>query len=67
MTTDQPCPAAYKPCENPACLRWVSRGSLYCCHGCDLADQPPKYDPDGYHSEGCNQRAAERGERSPHA
>lgn len=45
-------------CENPACGRLTS--ALYCCRPCDLAHEY-KYDPDGYHSEQCDERAARRG------
>lgn len=58
--------ANYKPCQNPACLRKVSAGSAYCCPGCVLADTPPRFDPDGYHSQDCNARNAERGEFEIH-
>ncbi|HKN57142.1 MAG TPA: hypothetical protein VJX66_31950 [Amycolatopsis sp.] len=38
-------------------------GTLYCCHGCDLA-HAGLYDPDGYHSTLCDRRAVGRGERN---
>lgn len=58
------------PCAKPDCMRKVSLSSRYCCGGCTRADES------GYecgslavgdhplisHSEGCDQRAAERGE-----
>ena len=48
------------PCANPACPRKTS--ALYCCGPCDVAHQG-HYDPDGYHSDGCNERAVNRGTR----
>lgn len=57
-------PWGLKACDNPACPRLTSEGSAYCCHPCSLAATPPDiFDPDGYHSDGCNHRAAERGTR----
>jgi len=46
-----------KPCDNPACDRLTT--AMYCCRGCDLAHLG-KYDPDGYHSDGCDERHADR-------
>lgn len=47
-----------KGCDNPACGRLTSSGSMFCCAGCDRANG--KYDPDGYHSVGCEERWAAR-------
>lgn len=49
---------AFKDCDNPACNRFTSSGAAFCCFGCSNANG--KYDPEGYHSPGCNLRAAER-------
>lgn len=48
-----------KDCKNPACNRLTSSRAAYCCFGCSQADG--KYDPEGYHSPDCDQRAIERG------
>lgn len=51
----------YRVCGNPACRRKVGGSARYCCAGCSVAHEG-KYDPDGYHSDGCDDRARERGE-----
>jgi hypothetical protein len=53
----------WSACANPACLRKVSLASRYCCRGCGVAHDA-HFDPEGYHSPGCDERAAERGEWS---
>jgi hypothetical protein len=53
-------PSPYQECRKPDCLRMVSLGAAYCCAPCSTAADG------GYeihaHSNGCDQRAAERGE-----
>lgn len=47
-----------KDCDNPACDRLTSSGAAFCCAGC--ADANGKYDPEGYHSDDCNERHEQR-------
>lgn len=53
--------AFYRACGNPACRRKIMGSARYCCGGCGDAHDG-KYDPDGYHSAWCDERATERGE-----
>lgn len=50
----------YRNCLTSACRRKVGGGAAYCCTPCAMADST------GHeihqHSQGCDQRAAERGE-----
>lgn len=48
-----------RPCHNPACVREVGGGALYCCGGCARA-HVGGFDPDSYHSQGCDLRHAQR-------
>lgn len=53
-----------RPCYADQCDRLVSASSRYCCAGCRVAwESTPRYDVDGYHSPGCDQRHADR---APH-
>ena len=64
----------FHKCRKPDCLRKVSLGSVYCCHSCSTAaEASAPYEIEPYrpgehwvlvHSEGCEKRAAERGEYS---
>jgi len=58
-------PPVYRACKHPGCLRKVAGSALYCCGGCAAAAGPAPYDPEGYHSGACDERAAERGEWTP--
>jgi len=60
----------FKLCDNPECGRIVGVGTLYCCGPCATAHT------DGYeihedgplgHSDGCDQRQAEREKEKPNA
>lgn len=57
----------YHKCKKPDCFRKVSKGSLYCCYACSIADEG-RYEvhESGQlaHSDDCNQRKSERGEYS---
>jgi predicted phage terminase large subunit-like protein len=51
-------PSPYQECRKPDCLRMVSLGAAYCCVPCsDAADGGCEIHA---HSNGCDQRAAER-------
>jgi len=62
----------YHKCGKPDCMRLVSQVSRYCCHACATAAEAPApyeiepYDPALHwilcHSQGCEERSAERGE-----
>jgi hypothetical protein len=52
------------PCGNPACIRTIAGSARYCCAGCATAHEG-RYDPEGYHSTGCDDRARERGTLRP--
>ena len=53
-------------CKAGQCLRKVKEGTAYCCTPCSIAwESTPRWDIDGAHSPGCDERAAERGEYSP--
>jgi hypothetical protein len=59
-----------RKCENPDCQRLVPVGTYYCCTGCDAAHEGCyEIHPNGPfgHSEGCNQRHAERQEKRKQA
>lgn len=62
----------YRKCFKPDCMRKVSPASRYCCHPCaTAAEAPAPYEIESYrpgahwvlvHSQGCEERSAERGE-----
>lgn len=57
--------ATLTACQNKLCRRKVSAGSAFCCSGCRAADELHyEVHEDGPlgHSEGCDERMAERGE-----
>jgi hypothetical protein len=50
---------AFEECRKPDCRRLVKRGVTFCCAPCAEAAEG-HYEIDA-HSEGCDERAAERG------
>jgi hypothetical protein len=71
----RPPAAEYQKCFKPDCMRKVTPASRYCCTACSAAGEAPApYEIEPYrpgvhwihvHSEGCEKRAAERGECDP--
>lgn len=53
-------PALLKACDNLACDHQTSMISMFCCGPCEMANAG-RFDPEGYHTEACMQRHAERG------
>lgn len=52
-----------KPCDNNLCDRQTSSGAAFCCHPCGLAHEGSyEIHESGIlgHTDGCNQRHAER-------